>query len=88
MRWRGEIVFVGKIGRGAYLGEDGVLYKSFSDEKKEALSTVLKDGNGWMDPLQELIPNGYQFNQNRDYLLPIPPNDVKLNKLLKQNPGW
>lgn len=88
MRWRAAKVFVGKRGRGAYLGEDGVLYKSFSDEKKEALSTVLKDGNGWMDPLQELIPNGYQFNQNRDYLLPIPPNDVKLNKLLKQNPGW
>ena len=88
MRWAGAKVVVGKRGRGAYLGEDGILYKSFTEDKYEALSTVLVDGDGWMDPLQELLPGGYQFNPGRDYLLPIPPSELKLNKQMKQNPGW
>lgn len=88
MRWGAEKVIVGKRGRGAYLGKDGILYRSFAEDKKEALATVLIDGNGWMDPLQELLPSGYQFNPQRDYLLPIPPSELKLNKQMKQNPGW
>ena len=31
---------------------------------------------------------GYQFNPKRDYLLPIPPSELELNKQMKQNPGW
>lgn len=88
MRWAGANVIVGKRGRGAYLGTDGVLYKSFPEEKQEELKTVLVDGNKWMDPLQELLPNGYQFNSGRDYLLPIPPSELELNKKMNQNPGW
>lgn len=34
------------------------------------------------------IPNGMQFNVNRDYLNPIPTNQLTLNPQLKQNPGW
>jgi hypothetical protein len=88
MRWAGAKVIVGKRGRGAYLGEDGILYKSFDQKQQEALATVLVDGDGWMDPLQELLPGGYQFNPSRDYLLPIPPSELKLNRQMKQNPGW
>lgn len=88
MRWAADKVIVGKRGKGAYLGHDGVLYKSFAEDKHEALAKVLVDGNGWMDPLQELIPGGYQFNPKRDYLLPIPPSELELNKQMKQNPGW
>lgn len=88
MRWAGAKVIMGKRGKGAYLGHDGVLYKSFSTDKQEALATVLTDGNGWMDPLQEMLPGGYQFDSKRDYLLPIPPSELELNKQMKQNPGW
>lgn len=88
MRWNGAKVIVGKRGRGAYLGHDGILYKSFSEEQQEALATVLTDGNKWMDPLQEMLPSGYQFNPKRDYLLPIPPSELELNKQMTQNPGW
>lgn len=88
MRWAAGNVIVGKRGKGAYLGHDGVLYKSFKEDRREALSTVLVDANGWMDPLQELIPGGYQFDTGRDYLLPIPPSELELNKQMKQNPGW
>lgn len=88
MRWAASKVIEGKRGKGAYLGHDGVLYRSFSEESKIKLATVLVDGNGWMDPLQEVLPNGYQFNARRDYLLPIPPSELELNKQMNQNPGW
>lgn len=88
MRWRGHKAFQAKRGRGAYLGEDGVLYKSFSKDDAELLGKILVDENGWMDPLQQYLPGGYQFNDKRDYLLPIPPEELALNKQLKQNPNW
>jgi len=36
----------------------------------------------------ETIQNGYQFNVNRDYLLPLPTQEVTLNLNLTQNIGW
>ena len=91
MRWGAHKLIVNQRGRGAYLGEDGVLYKSFNTtvkETKDALSRVLTDSEKRMDPLQGLLPNGYQFNPGRDYLLPISPDELALNKRLNQNPGW
>lgn len=89
MRWAGHSLIVGKRGRGAYLGKESVLYKSFSPEKKEIVdSRTLVDAEGWMDPLSQLLPQGYQFKVNRDYLLPIPPTEISLNKELHQNPNW
>lgn len=29
-----------------------------------------------------------KFNENRDYLWPIPAAEIEINKALKQNPGW
>lgn len=46
------------------------------------------DPNGFLDPFQTGLPSGYQFNVNRDYLYPIPPNEIVLNPKLTQNPGW
>lgn len=88
MRWAAADVIIGKRGRGAYFGTESILYRSFNSEQREALGTVLTDSRSWLDPLQEILPGGYQFDPGRDYLLPIPPEDVKLNKLMKQNPGW
>jgi hypothetical protein len=34
------------------------------------------------------MDNGYQFNLGRDYLSPIPTDEMVLNPNLEQNPGW
>jgi hypothetical protein len=39
-------------------------------------------------PMAGTLPSGYQFHADRDYLLPIPPSELELNKKLKQNPKW
>jgi len=88
MRWKGHKLFQGKTGRGAYFGHDGVLYKSFPATDAPVLATILVDNENWMNPLQQFLPGGYQFNENRDYLMPIPPDELALNKQLKQNPKW
>lgn len=90
MRWAGAGILKGLQGRGrgAYLGKDGILYQSFSPEGQNSLKLVLTDNEGWMDPLQQYLPNGYLFDLNRDYLLPIPPDEIQLNHTLDQNPGW
>src|SRR5690606_14904907 len=37
------------------------------------------DQNGYLDPYQNQIPNGYGFDVNRDYLDPIPKTQIELN---------
>lgn len=91
LRWRGHKVIAGKRGRGAYFGKDGILYRSFNTADpfvKEILDNVAVDEDGWTDPLRDKLPNGYGFVPDRDYLLPIPPEDVAMNTALPQNPGW
>lgn len=91
MRWAGHNLIVNKRGKGAYIGAESVLYKSFSPEKKEIVDERIQslvDENGWLDPLSQLLPKGYQFKPNRDYLMAIPPTELSLNKQLKQNPNW
>lgn len=89
MRWAAHKLIVNKRGKGAYLGKESVLYKSLSEEKRTIVdSRTLVNDKGWMDPLSQLLPNGYQFKPNRDYLLPIPPTELSLNKQLHQNPNW
>ncbi|WP_118195584.1 RagB/SusD family nutrient uptake outer membrane protein [Albibacterium indicum] len=46
------------------------------------------DENGFLDPFQAALPNGYRFDVNRDYLNPLPLNQLTLNPSLEQNPGW
>lgn len=88
MRWKAAKLIRNQRGRGAYLGHEEVLYKSFKTSDLETIAKVLVDENGWMDPLREYLPAGYQFDVSRDYLLPIPPDELQLNKQLNQNPGW
>lgn len=44
--------------------------------------------NGYFDPLQARLPNGWGFNLGRDYLAPLSTEELKLNPALVQNPGW
>lgn len=49
------------------------------------------DSNGYIELFQNVgaLSTGYKFNINRDYLSPIPSNELTLNPNLKpQNPGW
>mgnify|MGYP001546711124 FL=1 len=55
----------------------------------QVTSTVFAaDADGFLDPFQTSLPDGYQFNVNRDYLDPVPLNQIVLNPKLSQNPGW
>src|SRR5690606_23068861 len=47
-----------------------------------------EDENGFLDPFQAALPNGYRFDVERDYLNPLPMNELTLNPSLNQNPGW
>ncbi|GAB3666296.1 RagB/SusD family nutrient uptake outer membrane protein [Echinicola sediminis] len=46
------------------------------------------DENGFLDPFQNAMPNGYGFKLDRDYLNSIPESQIVLNDNLTQNPGW
>lgn len=44
--------------------------------------------NGYFDPLEDQIPNGFGFRLDRDYLSPLSTVELNLNPQLEQNPGW
>lgn len=46
------------------------------------------DENGLLDYFKDVMPDGYQFRENQDYLYSIPQDELTLNPNLKQNPGW
>lgn len=46
------------------------------------------DAEGYLEPFQDALSGGYQFKIGRDYLSPIPTEELTLNENLAQNPGW
>ena len=89
MRWKADKLIVGKRGKGAYVGDESILFKSYSpDNQKRIRERLTLDDNKWADPMAGTLTSGYQFHADRDYLLPIPPSELELNKKLKQNPKW
>lgn len=89
MRWKADKLIVGKRGKGAYVCDESILFKSYSpDNQKRIRERLTLDDNKWADPMAGTLPSGYQFHADRDYLLPIPPSELELNKKLKQNPKW
>lgn len=44
-----------------------------------------EDDHGYLDPYKQI---SHSFDENRDYLYPIPANARSLNNNLTQNPGW
>lgn len=51
-------------------------------------SNIFVDQNGYLDPYQRSLPDGYKFRLDRDYLLPVPQQELTLNPALSQNPQW
>lgn len=81
-RWRAHNLFDGKRPR-------GFVFDQTDYDKIGVKPTVELDANGYIDPLfVSLKGGGYTFNWKRDYLSPIPTNELLNNKNLKQNPGW
>jgi len=80
-RWRADKLIVDKRPKGAY----------YTAELKAVNSKLKVDANNYLDPLVGVLngPNGgFGFNPARDYLRPIPTNELTLNPNLVQNPGW
>ncbi len=80
-RWQADELIVGKRYKGAYFSQD-----EWPDLTVGA--DVLIDGENYIDPHQNQVPNGFNFNPDRDWLLPVPPDEITLNPNLSQNPGW
>jgi len=84
-RWAaGDELLVGYKPKGAKLSQ-------WPDTQASPPDYIFEDQNGYMDPYAQFpsIGNGYQFKIKRDYLYPIPTNELTLNPALRpQNPGW
>lgn len=77
MRWAAHSLFKGKRPKGYPLDKN-----EFPNYDKPI------DDNGLIDYYKILLPNGYQFRENKDYLYSIPQDEITLNPNLVQNPGW
>lgn len=77
-RWRAHKIFQGKRMHG---------YPFKATEWTGNVGIPI-DADGFLDPHVTKCPNGYGFNEKRDYLQCIPTNEITLNPALKQNPGW
>ena len=65
----------------------GINGNQFPEDSRIRTSISL-DNDGFLDPFQEAMPDGWGFDVNRDYLNPLPLNELTLNTNLVQNPGW
>ncbi|ANE53299.1 hypothetical protein SY85_03660 [Flavisolibacter tropicus] len=80
-RWRAHKLFDGQRPKGFKL--------VMADYAPYATKPNVKvDAQGYVDPYQTTLPGGYRFNAERDYLSPLPLDDLMRNKKLTQNPGW
>ncbi|WP_341837124.1 RagB/SusD family nutrient uptake outer membrane protein [Chitinophaga pollutisoli] len=79
-RWAAHKLMKGKRPKG---------YPFDKDEWTGKKINYAPDADGFLDPFATAIPNGYGFNEKRDYLECIPLNEITLNpKLQPNNPGW
>lgn len=52
-------------------------------------TSILVDPAGYIDPYINIIPTGFGFKLGRDYLSPVPTEEIVLSQgSLVQNPGW
>jgi hypothetical protein len=92
-RWAAAgILIKGYLPKGAKLAQwQGTLTPEPSAEFKNAVATLAADANGYIAPYatQAVASTGYKFDVNRDYLRPLPTDQLVLNpNLAPNNPGW
>lgn len=83
MRWAATQLIKGKRPKGARF----IIGKSFPKIENQ-IKNILIDENRYIDRYKNSLPNGYGFDEKRDFLSPIPTNQLTLNSNLAQNPGW
>lgn len=89
-RWAAaDTKIVGQRPLGAYK-KQWENYPGATDQFIKSLAALPVNAEGYIDPFKiySIMDKGYRFKLDRDYLLPIPTNEITLNPKLKQNPGW
>ena len=68
----------------------GAKWKQWATEPAFQNLKINVNAAGYIEPFQKptALANGFKFNVNRDYLLPLPTQELTINPSLKQNPGW
>lgn len=61
--------------------QNGVLYLKLGED-------IVLDENGLINPHPENNPEDRAFDEDKDYLYPLPRTQLLLNSNLEQNPGW
>lgn len=51
-------------------------------------SNIHLSADGYVEPYAKVLPNGWGFRPERDYLSPLTLEELQINTNLKQNPGW
>lgn len=86
MRWRAHHLIKGKRLYGFKI-EGSDMEAEFQDLIDG--NSILVNDDGYIDPYMNIIPNGFGFDVNRDYLVAIPTEQIVLSdNTLEQNPGW
>lgn len=95
LRWRAHHLIVGKRPLGYWFDKDFWTGVQDSEDNYVDGGPLLIPGKdifvneeGYLDPYQKNLPNGFGFKPDRDYLYPVPPAQISLNDELTQNPGW
>jgi hypothetical protein len=83
MRWAAGDIIRGERLKGARF----IQGESFPQIENQ-IKNILVDENRYIDRYRNGMPDGFGFNPQRDYLYPIPTNELSLNPNLTQNPGW
>jgi hypothetical protein len=83
MRWAAANLIQGVRLKGARFIK-GISFPDIENKIKD----IPVDANHYIDRYQKSLPGGFGFNEKRDYLYPIPTNELTLNENLEQNPGW
>ncbi|WP_434036681.1 RagB/SusD family nutrient uptake outer membrane protein [Formosa sp. 4Alg 33] len=79
MRWRAHKLFVGKRPIGT----------TYTSDIEAIYSGLTVNSEGFLDPYVNFLnTGGFGFDPDRDYLLPLPIDELTINDNLTQNPGW
>jgi hypothetical protein len=80
MRW--------KAGRFLEIPVAGIKFVQSQFPKVVINKDVFLSPEGFILPYYQSLPNGRTFDESKQYLFPIPIEDLVLNPNLKQNKGW
>lgn len=92
-RWRAHRLLVNQRPKGIkYVGSnlEGTYFAIDGSGNPSIIigENLFVDSEGFVDPYQVLLPSGFGFDPERDYLSPIPSDEITLNNNLSQNPNW